>query len=119
MGSIIYRTDLSCGLGGKFEASRRSDDVAAARQACNIVLFGPPNRKCGTFVQHRAGIGRSAEHKCPQFPHFRPDHFVDMVGVTGSIPVAPTINPRHFLFFGKVLAPVGAMAQVDGERARA
>jgi hypothetical protein len=46
-------------------------------------------------------------------------HYLDMVGVTGSIPVAPTINPRHFLFFGKVLAPVGAMAQVDGERARA
>jgi hypothetical protein len=41
-------------------------------------------------VQHRAGIDRSAEHKYPQFPHFRLDHFVDMVGVTGSIPVAPT-----------------------------
>src|SRR5262245_23300054 len=65
-----------------------------ARQACNVVVFGPPNRKCGTFAQHRAGIGRSAEHKYPEFPHFGPDLFVDMVGVTGSIPVAPTTHSR-------------------------
>src|SRR5262245_46116411 len=64
-----------------------------ARQACNVVVFGLPNRKCGTFAQHRAGIDRSAEHKYLQFPHFGPDLFVDMVGVTGSIPVAPTITP--------------------------
>src|SRR5262249_38027828 len=66
-----------------------------ARQACNVVVFGLPNRKCGTFAQHRAGIDRSAEHKYLQFPHFGPDLFVDMVGVTGSIPVAPTINARE------------------------
>ena len=32
--------------------------------------------------------------------------YIDMVGVTGSIPVAPTINLRLFLFFGTVLAPI-------------
>jgi hypothetical protein len=35
-------------------------------------------------------------------------HFFDMVGVTGSIPVAPTINPLFLPNFWKALVPVGS-----------
>jgi|RhiMetdeSRZDD1v2_1073273.scaffolds.fasta_scaffold903047_2 hypothetical protein len=58
----------------------------------NVVPFGSLNRKCGTSWQHGAENDRCPLRKCPYFRGFCGGHFVDMVGVTGSIPVAPTIR---------------------------
>lgn len=55
------------------------------------MLFGSLNLSNGTFMEHLAVVSAKSGERALRFLHFLPERFFDMVGVTGSIPVAPTI----------------------------
>jgi hypothetical protein len=57
-----------------------------------VVTAGSVNHKPGTSAEHRAENDLPRSAKCLIFRIFFAGRFVDMVGVTGSIPVAPTMK---------------------------
>src|SRR6266571_5377833 len=62
--------------------------------APNVVLFGSMNQKPRTLAEHHSRNAQNGSREALIFLAFFGDPYVDIVGVAGSIPAAPTIPRR-------------------------
>ena len=75
----------------------------ATKWRVHVVLSGSPNQKPWTSAEHQSVLADLRQEKFMYFRYFLSVLFFDMVGVTGSIPVAPTI--RCYLLRANLLHP--------------